>query len=189
MVSANVNFASMTPEDDFVAGLIEKYGNELRRYLLRRVGRELVDEVLQETYLQMHKLGAAKARFPERLLFAVGNRMAKRAMRRKYLVRNIVEAEEVNVENVVDPAPQPDQQVVLEEAMQKFGQIVESMPKRLKEVFLMRRLEHLSSAEISRKTGVSNGAVEKRLQRAMTYIQGHLHSAGIDWLRLDLKDT
>lgn len=168
--------------DDFVSRLWGSHGAQLQRFLLHMLGRkEIAEEVAQETFLRLHGCRPAEVRCPQALLFDVATKLAiNRLKRARQEARHTGSPEEM--EAVPDAAPQPDKRLVLEEAMDRLTETVEQLTPALREVFAMRYVKHLSRVEIAGRLGITVGAVEQRLTRALAQCRARLTALGVDWV-------
>lgn len=66
---------------------------------------------------------------------------------------------------------------------QKYEQLVETLPAKRKEIFLLSREHGLSNKEIARKQGISEKTVEDHLTKALAYLKKQLSSYGV-WTML-----
>lgn len=60
-----------------------------------------------------------------------------------------------------------EHKLLYEELQEKIAQVVESLPERCREVFIMSRFEGLKNREIAQKLNISTTAVEKHISKAM----------------------
>ena len=166
-------------ERDWVARLRLKYGSELRRFLQRKVRERTVAEDLeQDTYVKLQALREGDARNPRALLFTTASNLAI-----TYLVRARDEdsiIERSSAEEVADRALTPSRAAELEEALHEIGRVLEGMPRKLREVWVMRVVEDLSHKEIARALNITVDAVDQRLVRAMILLRQKLSLIGID---------
>jgi RNA polymerase sigma-70 factor (ECF subfamily) len=80
-----------------------------------------------------------------------------------------------------DPAPNPEEQVVHEDAMQRVRSAIEAIPEPFREAVVLRDLEDLSYAEIAEVTGTPIGTVMSRLARGRAVLtKALLPGADID---------
>jgi RNA polymerase sigma factor (sigma-70 family) len=181
-MSANVEKRSMTTTD-FVSRLHEAFGAELLRYLVRRLGRqELAEEVAQETYLQLHRLSRPEEVVcPQALLFNVATKLASK-QRRRARVEATYPASVGERDDLADHLSRPDRRAMAEETLRHLTEIVDQMPPKLREVFVMRFIEQLPRREIAERLSISVGAVEQRLPRALNLCRQRLLALGLDWL-------
>jgi RNA polymerase sigma factor (sigma-70 family) len=78
-------------------------------------------------------------------------------------------------EPAISSAMQPEQQLESRQRLLLLQQAVETLPARQKEAFLLRKLSHLSNAEIAEKMGVSIRMVEQHLHSAMLHCRQQVY--------------
>lgn len=66
---------------------------------------------------------------------------------------------------------QPEQLLSARERLELMAKTVEGLPARCREVFILRRVEGLSHAEIAKQLDISPRMVEKHLHRALVALQ------------------
>ncbi len=66
-----------------------------------------------------------------------------------------------------------DCQLLLHELQEQIDRVVESLPERCREVFLLSRQEGLKNREIAEKLNISTTAVEKHIAKALARFQHH----------------
>jgi len=71
----------------------------------------------------------------------------------------------------------PERIVSGREEMSALQGAIEALPPKRRTVFIMSRIHNLSYREISRRVGISEGAVEKHVWRSLVQISQHLGSS------------
>jgi RNA polymerase sigma factor (sigma-70 family) len=189
MGTVNPRQTSQIAMAEFIGRLNRTYGLQLHRFLQRMLGRkELAEEVAQEAYLKIYRLVQAEdVLCPQALLFDVATKLAISRLRRaKTEAAHTSPSSEEAVEEVIDPTARPDQQVAAAQAMEKLAAIIEELPANLRQVFVMRYVKQMPRQEIALHLGISVGALEQRLTRALAQCRSELAAIGLDWLSLDL---
>ncbi|MDP4201231.1 MAG: RNA polymerase sigma-70 factor [Bacteroidota bacterium] len=102
---------------------------------------------------------------------AVMSLFRKRLSEQKYLDY----LSESAVSNALDTEEQTDYVFL----RQKYEQLVETLPVKRKEIFLLSREKGLSNKEIALKQGVSEKTVEDHITKALAYLKKQLSSYGI----------
>lgn len=72
------------------------------------------------------------------------------------------------------------------ELNQQVNRLLDHLPKRCREIFLLSRVNHLSNAEIAEKLAISKRSVENQLSVAVKHLRSNLGSAVSLTLLLDL---
>lgn len=78
---------------------------------------------------------------------------------------------EYDIPEVQDQSVGVERRMALNEMEQDIRKIVEDMPERRKEVFIMSRQESLSNKEIAERLGLSVRTVEKHIENALSDIR------------------
>ncbi|MTK54622.1 RNA polymerase sigma-70 factor [Paludibacter sp.] len=102
---------------------------------------------------------------------AVMSLFRKRLSEQKYLDY----LSESAVSNALDTEEQTDYVFL----RQKYEQLVETLPVKRKEIFLLSREKGLSNKEIALRQGVSEKTVEDHITKALTYLKKQLSNYGI----------
>lgn len=66
-----------------------------------------------------------------------------------------------------DLAANPERVTMGAQRLQRVIDVIDEMPPRRREIFLLRRMEELTDIQIARKLGISMKTVEKHMHRAM----------------------
>lgn len=142
---------------------------ELRRYIARFLGSMDVDDVLQEVFLRAYSAELKRPiLMPRAYLFRVAKHAAlnELARRRNSLATPI---EDFSDPDVVGSGTQPSVEQDLEgrRRVALFTRAVASLPDQCRKVFILRKVEGLSQAEIAHRLGLSESTVEKHLAKGM----------------------
>jgi RNA polymerase sigma-70 factor (ECF subfamily) len=176
----------MAPDDDPLPALMQRYqgGEEeafgeiyrltapaISRYLGRWVDSSRVGDLTQETFLQMHRARRTyRPELPFRpWLYAIARHVAQQALR----THGRKTSKEFGVGDYPDnlhPSVEQAGSLRLE-----VEQALATLPFDQREAFWLAEVEGLTSVEISRLTGASEGAIRVRLHRA--------HKKLKEWLR------
>lgn len=153
---------------DLIPQLVERHGQALRRFLLRRLRNpDEAEDALQETYLRMLKYrDATSLEFPQALVFRVArsvliDRARRRATRRA--------DKHVAIDNVEIGATEPSQErtFLAQEEVLLLRQAIKELPPRCKQAFLLSRLRQRTYPQIAEQMGISVKMVEKHITHAL----------------------
>jgi len=150
------------------------YGDQIHRFLLKRLGRQEAEDVAQEVYVKLMQVSNdERIQNPEGYIFAVARQVACDAGRRvrsdggrlsidspqlEYILENPTEAGLDRVEQAVSS----------EQFLQTF---LAEVPPRQAVVILMFERDGYSYAEIAAELHVSERAVRRYLIKARTRLQ------------------
>jgi RNA polymerase sigma-70 factor, ECF subfamily len=132
------------------------------------------EDVVQETFLKLHRNGAWKEVREERAFLAsTAWRLAldkKRAQAKGNSLR--VEVEQFDALRGV--GPDPEQSAMAEDAISRLHCLMDALPEDLRQPLALSALEELNSREIAEVLGVKEGTVRTRLMRARQLLKEQL---------------
>jgi RNA polymerase sigma-70 factor (ECF subfamily) len=147
------------------AALFDRHADEIFRYIVRRIGRDDAEDVLQEAFKRA-LVSASTYRGEGSLrawLFAITRHVLLERCRDRIDPRSFVE--------VVDLGPGPESMAVREEQLRRLIWALERLPDEQAIVLELHRADGLSHEEISRILGIRAAASRKRLQRALRELE------------------
>lgn len=159
--------------------LFERYHKKLYAYLMRLLdSKEDAEEIVQESFI---KIWEKREEFIEgysfnAFLFTIAKNTFLNFTREK--VNRRVFEDHFQLINEVESG-KTDDYVIFKETREIIRLIIEGMPPRRREVFMMRRVEGLSRKEISEKLGISVITVDSQLLKANTYLKDELKKYGL----------
>jgi RNA polymerase sigma factor (sigma-70 family) len=180
------NIREPAKQAEFVSRLQRAHGAQLERHLMRMLGRkEVAEEVAQETYFKLYRLVRPdEVECPRALLFDVATKLAITRLKR-VRAEAARTASPGELEEVLDEAPPLERRAMAEQAMKHLVEVVAELTPAVREVFVMRYVQQMPRQEIAERLGITVGAVEQRLTRALMQCRGRLAALGIDRFGLD----
>lgn len=145
---------------------------KVRAWLARaRLSREDIDDVVQETYCRIAKLGAVDHIVrPDAYFFsAVRNILSRKIRRAKIVPFEAIDG--VMADQVPDDRPSPERMAAANISMARLHQYMKSLPTRCRKIVELRKFEELSQKEIARRMQVTESVVENDLVKGMRLIQ------------------
>jgi RNA polymerase sigma-70 factor (ECF subfamily) len=137
------------------------------------------DDIVQETYIRLIRAReAGSIRSPRSLLFVTARNVAVDFFRRRDsaptdLIANLEHLPGMEAEANTADRPSHEQQLqFLEEAIQ-------SLPKRCRQVIMLKKIEGLSYDEISRRLGISHNTINAHLTAGVTKCRDYLRARGV----------
>lgn len=106
-----------------------------------------------------------EVRILDRLLAHVARRLAIDKLRRRTTKQALMG--EAPGDEGTDLAANPERVTMGAQRLQRVIDVIDEMPPRRREIFLLRRMEELTDIQIARKLGISMKTVEKHMHRAM----------------------
>lgn len=144
------------------------YGPALRRYFEKRAGAADAEDLVQEVFLAMHTRTAAESvENVKGYLFRVAANVLSRRMGRVQpahafygAMGRLSEADEITSERIV----------LGREALDKVVEVLERLPARTAEAFLLHRFEEKTYAGVAQRMGISVKRAEKLIGKALKKI-------------------
>lgn len=151
---------------DDLTGLYVEHSTWLQGWLRRRVGDTFAAaDLAQDTFLSLldRKTAASEIRKPRPFLATVAGRLLAHRHRRQLLETAYLEALACLPEEV---APSPEMRLMAVESLQQIDRVLDGLPPKVREAFLLAHLFELSYAEIAERLGASASSVKQYLTRA-----------------------
>jgi RNA polymerase sigma-70 factor (ECF subfamily) len=136
----------------------------LRAWLVRRPTEGLdVDDIVQETYARLSSVTSVEGISNCRnYMFRTAQSVILTHLRRARVV-TMHSFAQVDGEGFVCSAPDPETVASDRDELTRLGEAIARLPRRMREVFVLRRVEGLSQKEVAARLGVSEGTVEKHM--------------------------
>lgn len=154
------------PFADDLSGLYAEHSTWLQGWLRRRMGDTFAAaDLAQDTFLSLldRKTAAEQIREPRPFLATVANRLLAHRHRRQLLETAYLEAIACLPEAT---APSPETQLMAVQSLQEIDRVLDGLPPKVREAFLLAHLAELSYAEIAQRLEVSASSVKQYLTRA-----------------------
>ncbi len=157
-----------------ITQLIKTYDEELRRVMTRRCGcMETAADIVQETYQRMLSSELwHQAENPRALLHRIAANLATDYERRNAVRDRYISQDDALPEWVAETdGSQPENILVNHERLDRLAAAVNQLPSKCRTVFILRKFDELSHAEIAQRLGISRNMVEKHLRNALLALQ------------------
>lgn len=150
--------------------LFERYHKRLYSFLFRLLkSREDAEEIVQETFLKIWESREGYWEdYPfESLLFRIARNSSLNYVRKK--VNRKVFEDHIDFFTEVSEG-QADQYVLFQETQSIIETILNGLPPKQKEIFLLQKVEGFTRQEIADKLGISVITVDHQLFKAKSYV-------------------
>jgi RNA polymerase sigma factor (sigma-70 family) len=152
---------------------VDSYHELVRHLTLKLRSRSDADDVAQETFLKISRMaGDTVVDNPRSYLFRMADNAAIDHLRRQK-VRQRLASGEPATEQPAD-APSPEEQVDYRQRLVLLARIVDGLPLRQKQAFVLHKFDGLGHQEIAVELGISRSAVEKLLMKALATCRDRL---------------
>jgi RNA polymerase sigma-70 factor (ECF subfamily) len=157
-----------------------KHEPALRAWLgRRRVAGLDVDDIVQETYARLIAVDQVTG------IGNVRNYMFQTAY--SVLVSHIRRSKIVSFEAVADLEQlgaardfSPEDQVIDRDELNRLARAIATLPGKVRDVFVLRRVDGLSQRDVARKLGLSESTVEKHMSRGIYLLMNLISNGGND---------
>jgi RNA polymerase sigma factor (sigma-70 family) len=163
---------------DDLAGMFHRHARELLRYCTRRIGAQLAEDVVAETFLVAHE---RRDRFdPDRgelLPWLYG--IATNLLRRHHSAE--VRALRAAASAVDDGGGHDDStadRVDAQRSVARLSAVLAKLPRRQRDVLMLFAVAELEYAEIAAALGIPLGSVQSSLHRARAKVRAALNEEG-----------
>lgn len=154
-----------------------RIGPWLRRFFLKRVPPEAVDDLMQDVYLRAHarNISAASIEHLDRYLVTVASsvladRARRRSARRQSLHESLEEADHPH-EHLT-----PERILLDGEALSRVIEAIAELSPCTRDVFVLHRFEEASCPAIAARLGITVSGVEKHIIKALRHLHARLHA-------------
>jgi len=155
--------------------LLVAHYEELTGYLTRRLGSSgAASDVVHDTYLRLQGLGAVPdLDNPRAYLYRVADNIALDRLRgdgrrdRRFASSDLLAA-------LPSEDPGAEERMVQEQRLRLLARVIDELPARRRQVFLLHKIDGLSHGEVARRLGISRSMVEKHVMRALAHCRDRL---------------
>lgn len=157
------------------SGLFNKWFDPVRKYLFYRCGDpDLATDIAQDAFVRVWEKGRpADEKMAAGLVYKIA-----RDLLISYYRKEKVKQEYQGQFSVAGTEASPEENLLFQELMGKYNDLLARMPEKQRTVFLLSRVDELKYAEIALRMGISVKAVEKRMTLALKLIRQELHAYG-----------
>lgn len=159
---------------------VKPHEGALKGYLMHHVPEQVdVDDVLQETYRRILEVRKRKPiQSPRGLLFAIARNAATDLFRKRNGSRTISVAE-IDGLHVIDNADDPKETVSRTDEIEMLNEAIRALPKRCRQILILRKLENLSHKEIAERLNISVHTIESQLTKGLKKCQKYFERKGL----------
>jgi RNA polymerase sigma factor (sigma-70 family) len=160
-----------------LATMFDRHARDLLRYCTRRVGEQVAEDVVAETFLVAYEQWGRfdPARGPLLpWLYGIVTNLLRRHRRAEVRALRALAAAEVTADFSSRAAERVDAQRVAG----SLAAVLAALPRRQRDVLLLYAVAELEYAEIASALGIPLGSVQSALHRARTKVRAALISEG-----------
>lgn len=172
---------SPSDESSWFKAQVHPHQDQLRSYLRKQFPTvQDVDDVVQESYLRLLKVrNSTRIQSVKAFLFGIANHLAIDIIRKGKRIAARVDIEDITALNVMEDGPDAAEVASVHQEVALLAEAIHSLPRRCREIMILRKLEHLSHQEIAGKLGISPSTVEAQVNRGMKLLASFLRDRGV----------
>lgn len=162
------------PEKERPDAAIKQYLGIVRRFFARRVPPSEIDDMVQNVALRIEaRTTGAPIENVEGYAYQVARSVM---MDRRRRAEARYSGQHFPLEERDHPVEELTPQRIAEgrDALQQALDLLDDLPDRTRQVFLLHRFDHMPYSAIARNQGISVSAVEKHIMKAMRQLSTHL---------------
>lgn len=145
---------------------VDSYTELVRHLTVKLRSRSDADDVAQETFLKISRMGGnTVVDNPRSYLFRIADNAAIDHLRRQKVRTRLVSGEPETEQPGQEPSP--EEQADYRQRLALLARIVDDLPPRQKQAFVLHKFDGLGHQEIAARLGISRSAVEKLLMKAL----------------------
>ncbi|WP_372934067.1 RNA polymerase sigma factor [Mariniphaga sediminis] len=155
--------------------LYRTYCQRLFGFVLQIIKTETdAEEIVQEVFLKLWetRLQIDKHAVFESYLFTIAHNTTISLIRKRLSEKKYVDY--ISSLQEVTSASEPDGETEFKELSQQLQNLLEKLPTRQKEVFLLHREEGLTYQQIAEKLDISKNTVENHIAKALQFLRKNL---------------
>jgi RNA polymerase sigma-70 factor (family 1) len=161
-----------TSEQELFKKYFNTYYKPIRNYLYYKCGDvDVADDTVQQVFMKLWEVrDTIKPETVKALLYSIATNALLNHFKHQKVVYNFV-ATQISEEQVSESADFDLQQNEFKEKLQR---VLDKMPEKTREIFLMNRIEELKYSEIAERLDLSVKAIEKRMHQALEIVRENI---------------
>lgn len=154
--------------------LFQEVRKDLHAFVARRVGAQEAEDIVQETWLNLHQHGHPETwREPRAFMFAAAGNLSLDLLRRESRWSKLLEAGHEQ-DDLTSQQPGPEASAGGKRDLALIAAALEELPQACREAFLLNRLDGCTHAEIAERLGISTKTVQRHIERALAHCLSRL---------------
>ncbi|MEN9656844.1 MAG: hypothetical protein RL571_309 [Pseudomonadota bacterium] len=160
-----------------LCAVFERYYHDLHHFISRSIGcRDKAQDVVQEAYARVL---ASSGDHKDSALGALLYTTAKNIVIDQYRQNKSRQYDNYEqLELAASRADEPEHRAAGRQSMNRLLALIDNLPPRCKEAFVLYKFEGLSHAEIAKQMGISINMVEKHIINALVICKKGMHDRG-----------
>lgn len=144
----------------------------------RRIAGLEIDDIVQETYARLSSVESVAGIVNVRnYVFQIAYSVMVSHIRRSKIVsfQTVSNIEELGA---IAPDLSPEDQVIGRDELHRLAEAVATLPGKVRDVFILRRIHGLGQRDVARRLGLSESTVEKHMSRSIFLLMSLFSGSG-----------
>jgi len=137
----------------------------------RSIGcRETAEDIAHDSFERLHKaMNEKEVLYPQAFLYQIAENFIKDYFRREKTRAICIKPTDFDKisDTISSSEPTQDDVVAGRQMLREIETVIKAMPKRRREIFILKKVHKMRNREIAKKVGISESAVEKNLRLAL----------------------
>lgn len=157
-----------------ITTVYQQHQHELIHFTTRITScRATAEDIIQESFIILyHKEKEQVIENPRAFLFCVARNLALDYLKHQKVVDNY--AQTVSDEHPITSSM--EQELASEQQREHLRHIINELPPRCRDVFILNKLKELSYNEVAKHTGISESGVEKHIMKGLQHCRNRLNA-------------
>lgn len=158
-----------------IAAFYQQHQNELIYYTTRITAcRDTAEDIIQESFIILcREVKQQHIENPRAFLFRVAKNLAFDHLKHKKVTDNYAQAQYPVLESTIE-APSIEQIMADREAIELLQQVINELPPRCRDTFILNKIHEMSYGEVAQYTGISESGVEKHIMKGLQHCRRRL---------------
>ncbi len=153
-----------------------RHGPELGRFLRRRLAdSHLAGDLVQDTFVRVIERPDIRVADWRAYLFTIARNLLANHVKQESRRRTEPVPHEWMADIAAD-APSPEDAADARLQLDRLRRIVDALPPRTRDIFVLNRVDGLSHAEVAQRLGISESSVQKHLAQAILHVTRQLRA-------------
>ncbi len=163
----------MDKKEHFWEHFYTSHYRSVHNFFLKRLGStQDADDASQETFFRvMRNTNTPNMDSSAGYLWCTARNLVREIVRRDSVRQCRIVHNEQDMDQHPSSAPDPEQSVSRQQGKEALLQLVESLPPRCRQVFIMHRFQGFSYQEIATRLGLSKKTVTNHMVNALTFLR------------------
>ncbi|MDP2699340.1 RNA polymerase sigma factor [Thalassospira sp.] len=158
-----------------INALFRQYQTKLLHFVRRKnLAMHTADDIVQDTFLRIVTTPSLpEVQYAQSYLYRTAHNLVIDHCRRERILSFVPDPDKV-FGMIADDAPSPEQIVWSRQELKMLKKTLDHLPRDLRDVFILARIDGITYAEIGEKLGIPTQTAFSRMVRALTLVKAEM---------------